>query len=92
MIYTDSRYANGRLFKAYNLRKQDYDVTVFRNFPNQKASYFLYTWRESDRIDLVCKRFLGTAATWWKVMDYNPEILNPFDIPVGTVVRIPDVR
>ena len=92
MIYTDSRYANGHLFKAYNSQKKDYDVTVFRTFPSQKASYFLYTWGESDRIDLVCKRFLGTGALWWKVMDYNPELLNPFDIPVGTVVRIPNVR
>lgn len=92
MIYTDSRYATGTLFKAFNQRKQDYDVTVFRTFPSNSAQYFLYVWQESDRIDLVCKKFLNTAGAWWKVMDYNPEILNPFDIPVGTVLRIPSVR
>lgn len=92
MIYTDSRYANGNLFLAYTNALQDYSVTVFRNFPSERADYFLYTWKENDRIDMVAKGFLGTAGTWWKVMDFNPEILNPFDIPVGTVIRIPNVR
>jgi nucleoid-associated protein YgaU len=52
----------------------------------------MYTWQESDRIELVAYRFFKTPAVWWKIMDYNPEIGNPFDIPVGTVLRIPNVR
>ena len=92
MIYTDSRYATGKLFNAYNSRVADYSVTVFRSFPNEKTDYFLYTWKESDRIDIIAKNFFGTSAIWWKIMDYNPELLNPFNIPVGTTIRIPNVR
>jgi hypothetical protein len=92
MIYSDSRYADGKLYSAYNVRKDAVDVFVKREFPRSRAEYFLYTWRESDRIDSVAYRFFNTPATWWKIMDYNPEIGNPFNIPVGTVIRIPHVR
>lgn len=92
MIFTDSRYATGTLYSAWNSRKSDTDVFVKRVFPNNRAKYFMYTWQESDRIELVAYRFFKTPAVWWKIMDYNPEIGNPFDIPVGTVLRIPNVR
>jgi hypothetical protein len=92
MIYTDSRYSTGKLYSAWNTRKYDTDVFVSREFPRGRAQYFMYTWRESDRIDLVANRFFKTPAVWWKIMDYNPEIGNPFEIPVGTVIRIPHVR
>lgn len=92
MIYTDSRYASGNLLNTYAVRNNTFNATVFRVFPSSRTDYFLYTWKEGDRIDLVTKGFLGTAALWWKVMDFNPEILNPADIPVGTVLRIPNVR
>jgi hypothetical protein len=91
MIYTDSRYANGDIFRAYNAKSESYEVTVFRNFPTESTDYFLYVWKEGDRVDLVSKGFLGTAALWWRIMDYNPELLNPHTIPVGTTVRIPNV-
>ena len=92
MIFTDSRYATGTLYSAWNTRKLDTDVFVKRVFPSNRTKYFMYTWQESDRIELVAYRFFKTPAVWWKIMDYNPEIGNPFDIPVGTVLRIPNVR
>jgi hypothetical protein len=91
MIYTDSRYVDGKLFTAYNKNKQDYDVTVLRVFPSDSTDFFLYTWQENDRIDLVAQKFLSTSTPWYKIMDRNPEIINPFNIPVGTVIRIPNV-
>jgi hypothetical protein len=92
MIYSDSRYSDATLFKSYNSARQSWEVTAFRVFPSSRASYFLYTWQELDRIDLIARKFLGTSALWWKVMDYNPEVINPFDITVGTQIRIPSVR
>jgi hypothetical protein len=92
MIYSDSRYADGNLYSAWNLRKSATDVFVSRVFPSNRAEYFLYVWKEADRIDAVAYRFFKTPAVWWKIMDYNPEISNPFDISVGTVLRIPHVR
>jgi prophage DNA circulation protein len=91
MINTDSRYANGTLFSAYINVDASYHATVFRRFPSHSSRYSIYTWAENDRIDLVAYKFYRDASSWWQIMDYNPEIVNPFDIPVGTSIRIPNV-
>jgi hypothetical protein len=91
MITTDSRYANGNVFKTPGVRKNPYQVVVTRNFPQMIDNYFLYVWKEEDRIDLVANRFYGNTSLWWQILDFNPEILNPWEIPVGTTIRIPNV-
>jgi hypothetical protein len=89
MIYTDSRYADGKVFSTYTTRGTQYQALVFRQFPVLSSGYSLYFWREEDRIDTVAKMFLGDASKWWAIMDINPEILNPYDIAIGTTIRIP---
>lgn len=92
MIYTDSRYSTGKVVVSFSTRDLKSHVSVFRNFPKEVAKYSLYTWLEEDRIDLIAKKFLGDASLWWRIMDFNPEVLNPMDIPVGTTLRIPSGR
>ena len=89
MIYTDSRYADGKVFSTYTTRGTEYQALVFRQFPTYSMGYSVYLWRQEDRIDRIALTFLGDASKWWSIMDINPEILNPYDIAVGTVVRIP---
>lgn len=89
MIYADSRYADGQIVQNYLPKDDSYHVSVFRSFPSSVSTYSQYIWRESDRIDLVAKELLGDASQWWKIMDFNPELLNPLGIPVGTAIRIP---
>ena len=89
MIYLDSRYADGTVFKAYDARNNTYQLTVFRNFPKYQTSFFMYEWVETDRIDDIALQFLGKSDFWWQIMDINPEILDPLNIPPGTHVRIP---
>jgi phage tail protein X len=91
MITTDSRYANGNIFRAPGTRKNPYQVVVSRVFPNVIDDYFLYTWKENDRIDMVANRFYGNTSLWWQILDFNPEVLDPWQIPVGTALRIPNV-
>ena len=88
MIYLDSRYADGPLFKAYDSRTNTYELTVFRSFPSYRVNYFSYTW--VDRLDRVALQFLGAPTLWWQIMDINPEIIDPLNIPPGTVLRIPN--
>jgi nucleoid-associated protein YgaU len=90
MILTGSRYADGQVVSSYTNTDGAYHTSVFRTFPTDTASYSLYVWREPDRIDLIARQFLGDASKWWRIMDFNPEILNPMDIPVGTTIRIPN--
>jgi hypothetical protein len=91
MIYSDSRYSKGTVIVANDSRTNTYPTGVYRVFPKARTDYYSYTWVEGDRIDLVANYLLGTPFFWWKIMDFNPEIPDPFSISVGTVLRIPRV-
>lgn len=91
MIFLDSRYVDGTVFKAFDARNNKYQLTVFRNFPSYYTQFLVYEWVETDRIDDIAVQFLGKADLWWQIMDINPEILDPFNIAPGTQVRIPRV-
>ena len=90
MIYLDSRYADGPLFYGYHTYKDEFALTVFRAWPSIRAEYFIYEVNEIDRIEHIAAKTLGTSSLWWKIMDINPEIINPFEIPIGTQLRIPN--
>ena len=90
MIYLDSRYATGTLFKAWDARKSQYNLTVYRNFPTYKENFFYYSWAVGDRFDLLAHKFLGSSELWWTITDINAEILNPNTIAPGTQIRIPN--
>jgi hypothetical protein len=91
VIYSDSRYSDATIFKAYDARRASYQITAFRNFPQNSVGFRYYVWVEGDRMDIVANSLLGNANLWSSIMDYNPEIIDAFDIPVGTVLRIPSV-
>jgi hypothetical protein len=91
MIFTDSRYADGTLIKAQDSRTNTYRLGVYRKFPTKSVQYYQYVWAEGDRIDSVTNNLMGNPSFWWQIMDANPEIINPTDIPVGTILRIPRV-
>ena len=90
MIFTDSRYADGTLIKTFDARKASYEVSVMREFPEDESDFYYYVWRAKDRVDQLAYERLGSSSMWWRIMDYNPEIINAADIAPGTVVRIPN--
>jgi hypothetical protein len=89
-IYLDSRYADGPLFRARDARSLNTVTTVFREWPVYNTRFFMYQVNEIDRIENISVNYLGSSELWWKIMDINPEILNPFEIPPGTMLRIPN--
>lgn len=44
-----------------------------------------------DRLDLLSWKYYGTPKYWWILAYYN-SIENPFSLPYGTIVRIPDMQ
>ena len=90
MIYLDSRYADGTIFKAWDAHRQQYHRTVFRQWPSYYTDYFIYEWVEGDRLDNLSNRFLGAPEYWWQILDINPEINDPFSVTPGTQIRIPN--
>lgn len=91
MIYLDSRYADGTIFKSFDARNASYQLTVFRKFPSYYTTFLSYEWVETDRMDDIATQFLGKPELWWQIMDINPEIIDPFNIAPGTLIRIPRV-
>ena len=89
-IYLDSRYADGALFKGRDARNDTYVTTVFRAWPTNYKQVTVYEVKEVDRIEDIAVRYLGNPSLWWKIMDLNPEVLDPFDIVPGTLLRIPN--
>lgn len=90
MIFTDSRYATGIIDYANDSRKDINNISVYRIYPTAAYRFSAYTWTSEDRIDIIASEFLGSPNIWWKIMDINPEIVNPFAITPGTVIRIPN--
>jgi hypothetical protein len=91
MIFLNSRYSNSTIVKAYHAYKNEYHIASFREHPYDTYSFSWYVWKEGDRIDEVASTRTGLANNWWKIMDINPEIVNPNNIPAGTQIRIPHV-
>lgn len=89
MIFSDSRYVDGSLAKIYRAFSNTYEQTVYREWPSYNVDFFYYTYTEIDRIDELAATYLGSPDLWWRIMDINPNLLNPFEIPAGTQVRIP---
>lgn len=49
-----------------------------------------YTFKEGDRIWDLAYRYYGNSK-WWHVITYVNNIVEPFQIPIGTVLLIPDL-
>ena len=92
MIFLDSRYSDASLYKSWDnrLSKQEYHITVKREWPTYVVPYFNYEWIETDRLDLLANKFLGNSELWWQILDINPEIIDPLNILPGTNIRIPN--
>lgn len=89
-MFLDSRYIDGKAFKAFDARKNNYHLTIFRTWPTYSNEFFWYEWTEADRLDVIATKYIGDASRWWEILDINPEINNPFTIAPGTQLRIPN--
>jgi len=54
-------------------------------------SYFTVTLSEEDRIDKVSYKVFGNTRLWWVICIYN-KIENPYDLPMGFVLKIPSLE
>lgn len=88
MILPQSRYQQATLTRLPDATGT-YHLSVLRRIPTTAQTFSLYVWQANDRPDTVAARGLGNARLWWAIFDINPEIINPLNVPAGTVVRIP---
>lgn len=86
-----SRYKNVRTIqdkdtaKIYHETMNQYTVDK----ENEESTYIVGIETE-NRLDLVSFRCYTTAKYWWVIALAN-YIIDPFDVPYGTVLRIPSL-
>ena len=84
-----SRYKNVRTIqdkdtsKIYHETMNQYTVDKAEN-----ESTYIVGVETTNRLDLVSYRCYSTAKYWWVIALAN-YIIDPFDVPYGTVLRIP---
>lgn len=93
-IKRTSRYYDGPLAQLKNEKKKVYEIAVYRKFPESINTNFIeHTYVEGETLSQLAAQpnNYGVSAYWWKIMEINPEITDPFSIEPGTVIRIPSV-
>lgn len=93
-IYSGSRYEHSVLAyaKAGPLLPEVVRPVLFYYFTTiGTITYSEYEWKTGDRIDLVANKVYQNSRMWWVILEHNPEILDPTNIPIGTILRIPNV-
>jgi hypothetical protein len=91
-IYIGSRYENSVVDFFQYKPLQDPRPTVFYEFGDiGKINYVNYTWKNGDRMDQVAAQFFAYPDRWWIIAQFNPKVTDFFNIPTGTVLRIPRV-
>ena len=60
-----SRYYNGPLVQTPNKYTGEYEISVFRKFPQSKSvKYVLYTWVDGDNLGTVANLY-GIGPKYW---------------------------
>lgn len=52
-----------------------------------------YVIKQDDKLPDIAYKFYGDALAWYAIADMNPEvILNPFQLPIGKRLIIPNLE
>lgn len=86
------RYANSSVVKI----AQPDGSTRFTIVPSTPTPYWVFDFTfyqvsSADRMDKIAFHIYGDGSMWWHIADANPEILDWWDVPAGTILRIPRV-
>ena len=91
VIYKNaSRYKNLRTLKDSENGRIHHESPVQQaiSISNSDDEYVTITNETENRLDLVAYKYYGSARYWWIIALAN-YIIDPFDIPVGSVLRVP---
>lgn len=92
MIYIGSRYEKQPVFYTIDSRSGNTRPTVVRTYVRPRRSTRpteTIRWQEGARLDRVSQALFGSADRWWRLMDANPDILDPMTVTAGALVVLP---
>lgn len=66
-----------------------YNTTPFIKLPKNSSDKFIVWNPDVNRLDILSLKYYGNPFYDFLILYGNPEYLNEFDIPQGTLIRIP---
>lgn len=55
------------------------------------VTYYEHIYTEGERLEQIANKYYKRPDYWWIIPEFNPEVEDFFNIPAGTVLRIPNV-
>lgn len=89
MISLQSRYADTDVVYVLDPKSQTTRPTLLRDYQEDPVTFRVHRWSEGDRWDFLAQEYLDAPTEWWRILDANPEILDPTSMKPGALVYIP---
>ncbi len=73
-------------------RSKEYHETRYNNYIYKDSAdkYIIVDNRTFNRLDVIANRYYGSPSYWWVIAKANANCLfDPFNIPIGTSLRLP---
>jgi hypothetical protein len=89
MASNASRYADSSIVKID--RNGTTSLAIEPSLPAQEW-IFDFTYHQisaAEGIDEIAFENYGDGSKWWIIASANPEILDWYEVPVGTIIRVP---
>lgn len=89
-LYKNScRYKNLRRIQDDDTKKIYHETWVQNTVAfSDSDTYYTVPMEYENRLDIIANKYYGTAKYWWVIALAN-YIIDPFDVPAGTQLRIP---
>lgn len=93
--YQPRSYINLSRYADTNRLYDDLNGVYYHETPNvttiptsETDQYITVNMELENRLDIVANMVYGYSVYWW-VIAYANDIIDPFDVPIGTVLRCP---
>lgn len=90
MISSRSRYVSSKVCRVQD-STGNWNLAICRSVPtDKKVNYRWHTMRQTDDLCKIAYAVYNDSLLWWVIADANPEVLYWDQVPMGTLIRIPE--
>lgn len=86
--YSVSRYKRKSIMEYSDGLYYSIELPEDLHIVTDDVSSYVVKGSDENRLDLIAYKFYGDATMFWVIASYN-DIVDPMDVPVGTVLLIP---
>ena len=90
MISTSSRYISDIVVRVQDA-SGNWNLAVYSGTPSdERIQYIYYTITQGDTLPQLAYYAYNDDTLWWYIANANPEIQYWDDLPIGTIIRVPN--